>query len=77
MMKEAIVVSRQWNKPTIRAFMTQKDVGAEMELNDFLTAILELVGSPTFTMTKNQLATKVFAAKEQIITELKNSTVHV
>lgn len=77
MIKEAVVISRQWNNPTIRAYMTVKDVGSEMELNEFLKTILEIVGSPTFTMTKNQLANKIFEAKNQILVEMKKATVHV
>ena len=77
MIKEAVVISRQWNNPTIHAYMTVKDVGSEMELDEFLKTILEIVGSPTFTMTKNQLATKIFAAKDQIVVEMKKATVHV
>lgn len=77
MIKEAVVISRQWNNPTIRAYMTVKDVGSEMELDEFLKTILEIVGSPTFTMTKNQLANKIFEAKNQILVEMKKATVHV
>ena len=77
MIKEAVIISRQWHNPAIRSYMTKKDVGAEMELDDFLKAVLEIVGSPTFTMTKNQLANKIFAAKEQILVEMKKATVHV
>lgn len=77
MIKDAVIISRQWNNPTIRAFMSKKDVGAEMELDEFLKAVLEIVGSPTFTMTKTQLANKIFAAKEQVLVEMKQATVHV
>jgi hypothetical protein len=77
MIKEAIVISRQWNNPKIHAYMTKKGVGSEMELDDFLTTLLEIVGSPTLTMTRKQLAAKVFAAKEQIVNEMKKATVHV
>jgi len=77
MNKEKIVVSREWSNPTIRAYMSVADVGAEVGLDDFITALLHIVGSPTMVMTKGQLAAKVIAAKDQIVTELKKATVHV
>lgn len=77
MSKETIIVSRQWNNPTIRAFMDSKEVGAEMDTDVFLRTLVEIMGAPTFLMTKNQLATKLLAAKDQLITEMKKATVHV
>jgi hypothetical protein len=72
-----VVVSRQWNHPQITAFLDAKEVGAEIDLNDFLTAMLEIIGKPTYIMTREQLKTKVFAAKQTILEELKKATVHV
>ena len=77
MNKEKIVISREWNNPTIRAYMSSKEVGAEVDLDEFLTAILTIVGSPTMVMTRTQLANKVFDAKERVVVELKKATVHV
>ena len=77
MSKSTVIVSRQWNFPAIRAFVDTKEVGAEIDLDDFIEALLYQVGSPTFMMTKKQLADKVHAAKEEVIIELKKATVHV
>jgi hypothetical protein len=72
-----VVVSRQWHNPQITAFIDAKEVGAEIDLDDFLLAILAIVGKPTYIMTREQLKTKVMAAKDEVITELKKATVHV
>ena len=77
MNKEKVVVSRQWNNPTIRAYMNLQEVGAEVSLDEFVSALLTIVGSPTMVMTRAQLAAKVTAAKDQIVDELKRATVHV
>jgi hypothetical protein len=72
-----VIVSRQWQHPQINVFVDAKEVGAEIDLDDFLLAMLEIVGKPTYIMTREQLKKKVFAAKEEIVTELKKATVHV
>ena len=72
-----VVVSRQWHNPQITAFVDMKEVGAEIDLDDFLLALLDVVGKPTYIMTREQLKTKVMMAKEAVITELKKATVHV
>lgn len=72
-----VIVSRHWHNPQINAFVTVQDVGAEMDLDDFLLAVLDILGKPTYIMTREQLKTKVMAAKEEVVTELKKATVHV
>jgi hypothetical protein len=71
-----VVVSRQWHKPIINVFIDAKEIGSEIELDDFLLAMLDVVGKPTYMFTREQLKKAVFAAKEQIIQELKKATVH-
>jgi len=77
MTKDSVIISRMWHNPAIRSFMTNKHVGSEMELDDFLKAVLAIVGSPTMLMTKKQLEDRVMAAKEQVLNEMKKATVHV
>lgn len=72
-----VVVSRQWHNPQITAFVDAKEVGAEMSLDDFLLAVLEIVGKPTYMLTKEQLKKAVMAAKDEVVVELKKATVHV
>jgi hypothetical protein len=72
-----VVVSRQWHNPQINVFVDAKEVGSEIDLDDFILAMLEIVGKPTYIMTREQLKTKVFAAKQTIVEELKKATVHV
>lgn len=76
-MKSTLTVCRKWNNPTIMAFVDNTEIGATMILDDYLNAVLQIVGSPTFVMTKAQLAEKVKAASDQVISEMKRATVHV
>jgi putative NADH-flavin reductase len=72
-----VVVSRQWNHPQITAFLDVKEVGAQIDLDDFLLAMLDEIGKPTYIMTREQLKAKVMAAKDEILSEMKRATAHV
>lgn len=76
-MKTVITVSRKWNNPTIAAFVDTHEVGATMYLDEFIDSLLEEIGSPTFIMTKAQLASKVKTAATTIVDEMKRATVNV
>jgi hypothetical protein len=77
MNKETLIVSRQWNCPAIRVFMNQKEVGAEMDIKEFLEALVENVGNPTFLVTKAQMLNKLNEAAEAVIVEMKRATIHI
>ncbi len=59
-----VVVSRQWNNPTITAFVDVAEVGAKMTLDEFLRTLVEVNGNPSrqLIMTKAQLLSKLQAA---------------
>ena len=76
-MKTTIVVSRKWTNPQIEAFLDAAGVGARMDLDAFLDALIEEVGNPTTLVTKAGLRTRLIAAKEAVIKELRDATTHV
>lgn len=76
-MKSVTIVSRQWNNPKIEAFMTSTGVGASMDVQDVLVALVEQIGNPTMMMTKKQLLTKMQVAWEVVEKEIKEATRHV
>jgi hypothetical protein len=73
-MNERVVVSRKWANPEITAFVTNIEVGASMSLDDFLSALSEEVGNPTWFFSKAQLFAKLVQAKDHILKEMKDTT---
>jgi len=76
-MKSVTIVSRQWHNPSIEAFVTTKGIGASMDVQDVLVALVEQMGNPTMVMTKKQLLTKMQVAWEVVEKEIKEATRHV
>lgn len=77
MKKRAIVVSRKWKELQIEAFMSNEEVGAKTDLTQFMKAVADQMGSPTFVMTRAQLLQKLLDATEVVVKELKDGTRYV
>ena len=71
-----VTVIRKWSNPDIMMHINNDEIGIKLELDAFVAALadeaaeplteklLELVGSPTFIMTKAQLAKRLTEALE-------------
>jgi len=76
-MKTKLVVSRKWHQPTIETFISTDEVGSQIDLADFLTALVEHIGNPTLLVSKNALAKKVQEASDAVLDEMRRTTVHI
>lgn len=76
-MKTKLIVSRKWHQPTIETFLSAEEVGSSIDLNDFLTALVEHIGNPTLLVTKTALAKKVQEASDAVLDEMRRTTVHI
>lgn len=76
-MKQKLITSRKWHNPDIRTYMTGEEVGSEIDLADFITAVVEEIGNPTMLVTKAALKNKLEIAAQAVIHEMKAATAHV
>lgn len=76
-MKHKIVISKKWKHPEISVEALVESLEISMSIDDFLSCLLEQIGSPTFIMTKEQLKQKVLGAKEEIVKEMKKASVNI
>lgn len=76
-MKTKVVTSRKWHQPQIETFLSAEEVGAKMELADFLIAVVEHIGSPAMLLTKSALQAKVQEASDAVLDELRKATIHI
>jgi len=68
----------------IELFVSYKEVqvedqrlGARIELDDFIDALVEGVGKPTLLMSKEKLAAKIKAVSNKIVFDIKNEVSRV
>lgn len=76
-MRTKLVTSRKWKNPEIEAFVSPEEVGARIDVEAFLDALVEEVGNPTTLLTKAGLRARLAAAKDTIVKELKDATKYV
>jgi hypothetical protein len=72
-----LVIRRQWNNPVIEVFISKDEVGLKMNLNDFIHALVEEVGNPTFIVTKNGLKKRLLEKADWVLTNVKQESARV
>lgn len=77
MNKEVVLISRNWDKPEIKIQVTDKGIGLEMSLSDFINSIALEIGNPTLLFTTDQLRRNLLDASNKICLENKKLTARV
>ena len=72
-----VIKSRKWNSPNIIAWVNNEGIGMGMSLDDFLVALSEEIGNPTFVLTKAQMLQKMRAVTPLIESEMHETSIHV
>lgn len=75
--KKFVVVSRKWNSPQIEVAVSTEGIAISIPLTDFLKAVVQEIGNPTFLVTQVQLLAKLQVASDLVCTELKSTTKQV
>jgi len=76
MANEKLVVIRKWKEPEVRVYVTDQEIGIEMDSLSYLTNLVEQVSNVTFTMTKAQLLNKLTESHNNIVASMKQATIH-
>lgn len=75
--KEVVVISRNWNNPSISIKVTLDGISLATDLNDFMAALVEEMGNPTMLVTKAQLAARIELARAAVVEKIKAESVKV
>ena len=76
-MTEKVIILRYWNAPAVTAFMDVDGVGAKMDVDEYLDALVSQVTNLSFTFTKASLLAKLQEAHNNIASEMKQTTKYV
>lgn len=78
--KAVIVVKRRWHQPEILAYVNKNEVGAQMQIADFLRALAdEVYGDRNrfFMLSKAEFLEKALDSADEIQNAMKETTAHV
>lgn len=76
-MTETVVVFKDQLSRQIHTYVNLEGHGARMSIEDFISLVAELYGSPATTLTKKGLLQKLQSASEQAIYQMKSKTLAV
>lgn len=71
MKRSKVVVGRKWNNPQIYTHVDSEKIEMQISVEDFLTALVEEMGSPAMVMTRAALRARLAAAAKQVLEEVK------
>ena len=75
--RHKVVISRHWDNPQITVSVNKDKIEVFSDIDDFITALLEELGSPTLILTRNQLKQKLRLATVKVIEKTKLTTAQV
>jgi hypothetical protein len=78
--KTVVVVRRKWHSPEIHAFIDKEEVGAKMDVQDFVKALVTemYTGKNRFIMlSKDAASGMALSAADSILNEMKSTTGNV
>lgn len=74
---DKVIICRKWNNPKIEAWITRKEIGLSISLEDFLECLVEEMGNPSTMFTKKALLEKLQAATREIVKGVKKESVSI
>jgi hypothetical protein len=72
-----LVVGRKWSLDQIYALVTHEGIELSVDLEVFIGAVVEALGSPAFVMTKKGLKKRIKAILPHVLEEIKKASVEV
>lgn len=72
--RHAVLISRRWEAAEIKIDVTTDGIQVGMQLNDFLDALVDEIGRPTFVLTSAQLRERMHAASAAVCLDMKRET---
>lgn len=72
-----VVITRHWHQPTIAIQITDKLIGLDMPLTDYVEALVVEMGNPATLLTQAALRKRLFAAVAVVNSKMKQETAKV
>jgi hypothetical protein len=70
-MPSVVTISRMWNNPSIKTTITTDGISLDISLDDYLEALVNEIGSVTFTINNAKFKDKVKEASNRVINGVK------
>jgi len=75
MSKRTLTISRHWHRPEITTTVSVEGISMNIDLDDFITALKEEIGSITMVFTQKKFELKVDNAVEAALQKIKEESI--
>ena len=74
--KHVVLINKRWSEvgAPVTVDVTSDDISIRMPLDDYLTALVQEVGNPVFTLTRTTLLSQLRSAALRVNAVMKNET---
>lgn len=76
-MKAVITISRYWDNPKIFTTISEDGINLQTDLDDFITALIQEIGSVTWVVTSPQFKKRVDKAVSTTLSKIKEESIKV
>jgi hypothetical protein len=76
-MKSIVTISKYWDNPTILTSISAQGISLQIDLVDFIEALIAEVGSVTWVITDKQFRVRLEAACKTVIEGIKEESIKI
>jgi hypothetical protein len=76
-MVDKVIILRKWKEPHITAFMNQDEIGAKMDIDEYLESLVSQITNIPLVFTKASLLEKLKQSHVSVATEMRQMTKHI
>ena len=76
-MKSVVTISRYWKNPKITTSISTEGISIQMNMEDFITALKQEIGSVTWVVTQKTFNERLDIAIEKVLAGMKEETIKV
>jgi spore germination protein GerM len=74
-MKSIVSISRYWDNPQIKTTISAVGISLQVELDDFIEALIQEIGPVTWTFTEKAFREKINVACNNTLEKLKEESI--
>lgn len=76
-MKTVLTISRKWHSPQIETTITQDSISLAIDIDDFLEAVSQEIGTVTWVFTEKSFRAKFDDAVSKVLAGIKEESAKV
>jgi len=73
-MKTVVTISRHWSRPEITTRISKESISLQIDMDDFVKALKQEIGSVTFVFTQKEFESRLDVAIKNVLSKIKEES---